>query len=122
MGDDFMPGSCGPMNTMGMVTTRDAAVKPEAWIGPERGNVEVKHGNVDMKREDVHMRAARCIVPLSFRPLLTADRWGVARRASRLLVSPKIPVATHPISMLHHHPSTTTIRPVKIPPIQSATT
>jgi hypothetical protein len=57
-----MPGSCGRMNTIGMVIIRDAAGKPEAWIGPERGNVEVKHGNADMKRENVHMRAARCIV------------------------------------------------------------
>jgi hypothetical protein len=89
----------GPLNTMGMVTRRDAAGKPEAWIGPERGNVEVK-------REDVHMRAARCIVPLSFRPLPTLDmRKGMrdrcrvdveSRGASRDSWSlPKPPVATH---------------------------
>jgi hypothetical protein len=40
MGDDFTPGWSGPMNAMGVVKTRDAAAKPEAWIRfgtPERG-------------------------------------------------------------------------------------
>jgi hypothetical protein len=58
------------------------------------------------------MRAARRIVPLSFRPLPTLDmrkgmrdRCGVARRASRLLVSRKIP-RCH-TSNVHTPPSST---------------
>jgi hypothetical protein len=47
--------------------------------------------------------------------------WSREARLATLGLSPKFPVATHPMFMLHHHPPITTIRLVKIPPIHTVT-
>jgi hypothetical protein len=85
----------GPLNTTGMITTQDAAVKPEAWIrfetrerGYETG--ERKYGEYE-SGIDVESMGSR------------------EARLATLGLSPKSPVVIHP--MPPHHPPTRTARP-----------